>query len=151
MVNILLNLFNSLEESRKGTLRGLIAFSFLLLFNLIYLYLISTDRSSFYKTKSYIYITIAYAISLILVAAAIASQVPKISNTPSTDPLPTTQVVTYGLFAGLIIYGLLNINMYMTVKGWSAAVALRYTAFGIVSVTLSSLFTYYCSNSANLY
>lgn len=150
MVNILLNLFNSLEESRKGTLRGLIAFSFLLLFNFIYLYLISTDRPSFHKTKSSIYIILAYAISLILVAAAIASQVPYSSNTP-TEPVPTTQVVTYGLFAGLIVYGLLNINMYMTVKGWSAAIALRYTAFGIVSVTLSSLFTYYCSNSANLY
>ena len=157
MVNILLGAFNSLEESRKGTLRSLIAFSFLILFNLIYIYLIgSVDackrvcaRTSFGgRNKKCIYICIAYFLSLVLVTSAIAVQIPE--TTLETKP-PTTQVVTYGLCLGLVVYGFLNINMYTMFKQWSFAIALRYTAFGIVSVTLSALFTYYCSKHANLF
>ena len=157
MVNILLGAFNSLEESRKGTLRSLIAFSFLILFNLIYIYLIgSVDackrvcaRTSFGgRNKKCVYICIAYFLSLVLVTSAIAVQIPE--TTLETKP-PTTQVVTYGLCLGLVVYGFLNINMYTMFKQWSFAIALRYTAFGIVSVTLSALFTYYCSKHANLF
>ena len=172
MVNILLGAFNSLEESRKGTLRSLIAFSFLILFNLIYIYLIgSVDackrvcaRTSFggrrsrlaasvdifgrQYNKKCVYICIAYFLSLVLLTSAIAVQIPE--TTLETKP-PTTQVVTYGLCLGLVVYGFLNINMYTMFKQWSFAIALRYTAFGIVSVTLSSLFTYYCSKHANLF
>jgi len=162
MVNILLGAFNSLEESRKGTLRSLIAFSFLILFNLIYIYLIgsvdafgrrsrlaaSVDAFGRRYNKKCVYICIAYFLSLVLVTSAIAVQIPE--TTLETKP-PTTQVVTYGLCLGLVVYGFLNINMYTMFKQWSFAIALRYTAFGIVSVTLSALFTYYCSKHANLF
>jgi hypothetical protein len=150
MVNILLGAFNSLEESRKGTLRSLIAFSFLILFNLIYIYLIgSVDAFGGRRyNKKCVYICIAYFLSLVLVTSAIAVQIPE--TTLETKP-PTTQVVTYGLCLGLVVYGFLNINMYTMFKQWSFAIALRYTAFGIVSVTLSALFTYYCSKHANLF
>ena len=143
MVNILLGAFNSLEESRKGTLRSLIAFSFLVLFNLIYFYLIGNNLRVQYTAspydKKFIYICIAYFLSLVLVTSAIGVQLP---NTVGTKPA-TAQVVTYGLCLGLVVYGFLNINMYTMFKQWSFAIALRYTAFGIVSVTLSALFTYY--------
>ena len=95
-----------------------------------------------------VYICIAYFLSLVLVTSAIAVQIPE--TTLETKP-PTTQVVTYGLCLGLVVYGFLNINMYTMFKQWSFAIALRYTAFGIVSVTLSALFTYYCSKHANLF
>ena len=158
MVNILLGAFNSLEESRKGTLRSLIAFSFLVLFNLIYFYLIGNNLRVQYRReaskhtaspydKKFIYICIAYFLSLVLVTSAIGVQLP---NTVGTKPA-TAQVVTYGLCLGLVVYGFLNINMYTMFKNWSFAIALRYTAFGIVSVTLSALFTYYCSEHANLF
>ena len=149
MVNILLGAFNSLEESRKGTLRSLIAFSFLVLFNLIYFYLIGNNLRAQYRRddKKFTYICIAYFLSLVLVTSAIGVQLP---NTVGTNPA-TAQVVTYGLCLGLVVYGFLNINMYTMFKNWSFAIALRYTAFGIVSVTLSALFTYYCSEHANLF
>ena len=151
MVNILLGAFNSLEESRKGTLRSLIAFSFLVLFNLIYFYLIGNNLRVQYTAspydKKFIYICIAYFLSLVLVTSAIGVQLP---NTVGTKPA-TAQVVTYGLCLGLVVYGFLNINMYTMFKNWSFAIALRYTAFGIVSVTLSALFTYYWSEHANLF
>ena len=138
MVNILLGAFNSLEESRKGTLRSLIAFSFLVGMTVEWIGV---------HTKKFIYICIAYFLSLVLVTSAIGVQLP---NTVGTKPA-TAQVVTYGLCLGLVVYGFLNINMYTMFKNWSFAIALRYTAFGIVSVTLSALFTYYCSEHANLF
>jgi|LauGreDrversion4_2_1035121.scaffolds.fasta_scaffold888133_1 hypothetical protein len=150
MVNILLGAFNSLEESRKGTLRSLIAFSFLVLFNLIYIYL--TGNTTFPQNKKYVYICIAYFISLVLLTSAIGVQIPNTAAQGATETKPaTTQVVTYGLCLGLVVYGFLNINMYTMFKQWTFAIALRYTAFGIVSVTLSALFTYYCSKHANLF
>ncbi len=139
MVNILLRAFHSPEENTNGTLRGLIALSFLFLFNLIYIYFISIPG----LFTKYMHIFIAYFLSLVLIAFAIAVQIPERDTTPAT-----TQVVSYGLCLGLVVYGFLSINIYTLFKTWSFL--LRFAAFGIVSVTLSALFTYYCSEHANL-
>lgn len=146
MVHISLKVFDSPIQTKYAAIRGLIAFFFLFIINLVYLYLIKSTSHKF-SVRTFFPVLIAYTLSLILIAFIIAIQIPSDDN----EVPPTTQFVTFGIVVGIVLYGMVNIMLYVLIKYWSAPFAIRYTAFGITSVTLASLFTFYLSNKFMLY
>lgn len=116
-------------------LRTLITWSFLVVFNLLYVF--------FSGVRPPMIILLSYLLSLLFVALATSMQIPE-----GTEEKPTTQVVTYSLALGLLVYGSVNLILYSVFGKWPV---LFLTAFGGASVMLSALFGYLCAESAKLY
>jgi hypothetical protein len=135
-------------NAKLATARTFIALAILILINSVYLYLI--HKSLPFKTNNTILCYTAYPIALLLISTAIAVQNPK-ESCNQNDHSPPTKTIAYGILVGLVVYGVLNIIMLRLIKKWTVGLAFRNTCFGIVSVGIAALFTYYSADSANLY
>lgn len=127
-------------------LRVLIIWSFLILFNAFYAFLT--------RPKLTLVNIFAYVICLGFIAFVIGMQIPN----PSNKDIPnTTQIVTWNLIFGIAIYGSVGLLLWSQQKGshqkgsHQKGPVATLTAFGGISVVLSALFGYLCSNDAGLY
>lgn len=117
-------------------LRTLITWSFLILFNVIYVFL----------TKPPITLSglLSGLLGLLFVSLATSMQIPN----PSETTKETTQFVTYSFIFGLLTYGSANLILRGILPKWPV---IFLTTFGAISVTLSSLLGYICSSEAKLF
>ena len=127
-----------LLESPTGpyALRSLIIWSFLIIFSILYAFLTSAPLR--------IAPIVAYVLCLLFVSLFLGMQIPN----PNETEKPTTQIVTFSTIFGLAACGSVNLLLYTLYRNWPV---ITCTAFSTIAVVLSTLFSYYCANDANLY
>ena len=143
-----LSVFSNLNDSKNCTLKALIAFAILIFINIIYIYLISGTTKLILKKNNKIKSIVAYLIALVLVASAIAVNNP---NEPDNKDTTESRAIAYGALVGLVVYSFANVLMFVFIPKWTFFLSLSNTSFGIISIAITSLFTYYIADKANLY
>ena len=161
-MKLLLEVFEK-SRIRNAVLITLIALSLLLVINIIYIYLVAgvtgckQEIYDFKDKKKLIKGLFSYFIALILLSCTIGVFIPQGNCKNNSDDNvnecteASSEAVVYGMLVGLVVYGFMNIILFRFIKFWTVGVAIRNTCFGIVSVAIVSLITYYCANSAKLY
>ena len=152
IMKINLEVFSDNIHTKNSTLRSLICLCFLIVVNVVYLYLISGNKlfKPYLKSNKKIIIFVLFVLSLVIISGVIGVQDPN-KDELDDDDTPTTRAVVYGLLVGFVVYSFFNINAYLFIKGWDFGLSLRLTSFGVISVGVCCLFTYYCSDHGDLY
>ena len=120
--------FDSINESMKGTTRGLIAFISLIIFDFIY---ISISYKTIYKTvtkKPNIYAAI---LVYLILCSAIAVQLPK----------NYYEALVYGLLVGFVVFSIFNLTSY-SIFNWPFSTAIVDTLFGTINCGIAASLIY---------
>jgi uncharacterized membrane protein len=120
--------FDSINESMKGTTRGLIAFISLIIFDFIWF---SISSKTIYKTvikKPNIYAAI---LVYLVLCSAIAVQLPK----------NYYEALVYGLLVGFVVYSVFNLTSY-SIFNWPLSTAIIDTFVGIINCGIAASLIY---------
>lgn len=122
--------FDSIENSMKGTKRGLIAFISLIIFDYIWF---SLSSKTVYKsiTKKPINIYAALLVYLVI-CSAIGVQLPKSYK----------EALVYGLLVGFVIYSVFNLTNYAIFNNWSLSTAIIDTIMGMINCGIAASLVY---------
>ena len=122
--------FDSIENSMKGTKRGLIAFISLIIFDYIWF---SFSSKTVYKsiTKKPINIYAALLVYLVI-CSAIGVQLPKSYK----------EALVYGLLVGFVIYSVFNLTNYAIFNNWSLSTAIIDTIMGMINCGIAASLVY---------
>ena len=121
--------FDSIENSMKGTTRGLIAFISLILFDFIWFSLSSKTVYKSVTKKPNIYAAI---LVYLIICSAIAVQLPKTFN----------EALVYGLLVGFVIYSVFNLTSYAIFNNWSLSTAIIDTIAGTINCGIAAVMIY---------
>lgn len=121
------------ENSKRGTLRGLVILPIYVIITLVWY---SLTKQILYNTSVDTVNNFRLIISLIvsgtLIVSAIAVNTPSISIT----------AITYGALVGLVVYGTANSVLLATSKKWGYTLSVVDTLWGIISTSLLSYILY---------
>ena len=122
--------FDSIENSMKGTKRGLIAFISLIIFDYIWF---SFSSKTVYKsiTKKPINIYAALLVYLVI-CSAIGVQLPKSYK----------EALVYGLLVGFAIYSVFNLTNYAIFNNWSLGTTIIDTIMGMINCGIAASLVY---------
>lgn len=126
--------FDSVENSMKGTRRGLIAFVSLIIFDFIW-FSISSDKIYNTITKKPINIYASILVYLII-CSAIGVQLPK----------SYTEALVYGLLVGFVIYSVFNLTTFAIFKEWPLRTAIIDTIMGTINCGIAASMVYLIYN-----
>lgn len=123
--------FDTLENSKEGTMRGLIAFISLIIFDFIWF---SVSKNKIYKsiTKKPINIFASIFVYFIL-CSAIAVQLPK----------TYTESLVYGLLVGFVVYSVFNFTNFAIFNNWSLSTSIVDTIVGMINCAIASSMIYW--------
>jgi uncharacterized membrane protein len=121
--------FDTFENSKKGTLRGLIAIITLIICDLIWFQILNYKKEGG-VTKKFNYIS-AF-ISWLLICSAISVQLPN----------KYKEALVYGILVGLVVYGVFNSTNYAINKDWSLKLSLLDTIWGMIVCGIASSIVY---------
>ena len=121
--------FDSIENSMKGTTRGLIAFISLILFDFIWFSLSSKTVYKSVTKKPNIYAAI---LVYLVICSAIAVQLPKTFN----------EALVYGLLVGFVIYSVFNLTSYAIFNNWPLLTAIIDTIAGTINCGIAAVMIY---------
>jgi uncharacterized membrane protein len=121
--------FDSIENSMKGTTRGLIAFISLILFDFIWFSLSSKTVYKSVTKKPNIYAAI---LVYLVICSAIAVQLPKTFN----------EALVYGLLVGFVIYSVFNLTSYAIFNNWPLSTAIIDTIAGTINCGIAAVMIY---------
>ena len=128
--------FDNIEESKKGTLRGLVAITVLIILDLIWFKIM--DYSPII-TKKFNYISAIF--TYILLCSAIGVQ----------QPNSIEEAVVYGALIGFVIYGVFNGTSYSINKNWTLKIAFLDTLWGMFVMSMASIVVYYIFHNGKTY
>jgi uncharacterized membrane protein len=125
--------FDTSENGKRGTLRGLVIFPIFIILTLIW----------FAVTKKHLYnkhidqvdksrIWVALGVTALLIVSAVAVQ------TPNT----TKKAVVYSALVGLVVYGISNAVLLSTSKKWDYVISLIDIVWGVLSTALLGYILY---------
>ncbi len=120
--------FDSINESIKGTTRGLIAFISLIIFDFMWF---SISSKTIYKTvtkKPNIYAAI---LVYLILCSAIAVQLPK----------NYYEALVYGLLVGFVVYSVFNLTSY-SIFNWPLSTAIIDTFIGTINCGIAASLIY---------
>lgn len=120
---------DSIENSMRGTTRGLIAFISLILFDFIWFSLSSKTVYKSVTKKPNIYAAI---LVYLVICSAIAVQLPKTFN----------EALVYGLLVGFVIYSVFNLTSYAIFNNWSLSTAIIDTIAGTINCGIAAVMIY---------
>lgn len=120
--------FDSVNESMKGTTRGLIAFISLIVFDFIWF---SLSSKTVYKTVTKTPNIYAAILVYLILCSAIAVQLPNNYN----------EALVYGLLVGLVIYSIFNLTSF-SIFNWPLSTAIVDTIVGTISCGVASSLIY---------
>ena len=120
--------FDSIEESRKGTLRGLVAIAVLIILDLLWFQIM--DYSPIITKK---FNFISAFITYVLLCSAIGVQ----------QPNSVEEAIVYGALVGFVIYGVFNGTNYSTNKNWTVKIALLDTMWGMFVMSAAATVVYF--------
>tara|TARA_Y100000389_G_C17122685_1_gene346225 strand:- start:123 stop:527 length:405 start_codon:yes stop_codon:yes gene_type:complete len=121
--------FDTIENSKKGTLRGLVAIITLILCDLIWFQILDYKKEGG-VTKKFNYISAFLA--WLLICSAIGVQLPSTYK----------EAVVYGILVGFVIYGVFNATNYAINKDWSLKLSILDTLWGMTVCGISSSIVY---------
>jgi len=124
--------FDSIDESKKGTLRGLIVIISLIIFDLIW----------FYFTKRYYPITkkvnyFTAFLSYLILCSAIAVQ----------QPGNYLEALVYSALVGFVVYGIFNLTNYSILAEWKFSIMTMDIIWGIINCAIAGSILYYIYNN----
>jgi uncharacterized membrane protein len=120
--------FDNIEESKKGTLRGLVAITVLIILDLIWFKVM--DYSPII-TKKFNYFSAIF--TYILLCSAIGVQ----------QPNSVEEAIVYGALLGFVIYGVFNGTSYSLNKNWTVKIAVLDTIWGMCVMSTAATVVYY--------
>lgn len=120
--------FDNIEESRKGTLRGLVAITVLIILDMLWFQIM--DYSPII-TKKVNYISAIF--TYILLCSAIGVQ----------QPNSVEESIVYGALIGFVIYGVFNGTSYSLNKNWTLKIAILDTLWGMFVMSAAAIVVYY--------
>jgi len=120
--------FDNIEESRKGTLRGLVAIITLITLDMLWFKVM--DYSPII-TKKVNYISAIF--TYLLLCSAIGVQQPNSLN----------EAIVYGALIGFVIYGVFNGTSYSLNKNWTLKIAILDTMWGMFVMSAAATVVYY--------
>jgi uncharacterized membrane protein len=125
--------FDTSENGKRGTLRGLVIFPIFIILTLIWFLL--TKKSLYNKHIDQVdnsRIWVAMGVSALLIVSAVGIQ------TPDT----VKKAVVYSGLVGLVVYGITNVVLLATSKKWGYGIAAIDTIWGILSTALLGYILY---------
>jgi uncharacterized membrane protein len=125
--------FDNKENSKRGTLRGVVIFPIFIILTLIWFL---TTKKLYYKhidRVNTLRLFIGVVICGILIVSAIGI------HTPDT----VKNAVIYGSLVGFVIYGVSNSVLLMTSNKWDYSITIIDTIWGILSTSLLSYIMYH--------
>ena len=126
--------FDTSENGKRGTLRGLAIFPIFIILTLVWF---SITKKSMYDrhidTVNNKRLIIALFISATLIVSAVAV------HTPNTYK----KAIVYSGLVGLVVYGISNVILLATSKKWAVSIALVDIVRGIVSTGLLGFILYH--------
>lgn len=126
--------FDNIDESKKGTLRGLVAISVLIILDLIWFQIM--DYSPIIS-KPFNYFSAAFA--YLLLCSAIGVQLPR----------SIQEAIVYGALVGLAIYGVYNGTNYAINKQHTLKITVLDTMWGMFVMSTASIVVYYIFHKDN--
>jgi uncharacterized membrane protein len=129
--------FDTLENSKRGTLRGLVLFPIFVILTLTIIFF--TKKPLYDKhidTVSKNRLWVALGLSALLIVSAISV------HTPDT----VEKAVVYSGLVGLVVYGISNATLLAGSKKWGYSIALIDTVGGILSTALLGYILYVVVN-----
>lgn len=126
--------FDSIQNSKRGTLRGAVILPFLLLFSAIWYLVI---MKSVYE-KHIDDVNMTRRIGGVIVIAFFIISALGVHN-PDTE----RKAVFFGGLLGLILYGSWNAVLLMTSKKWPFGMALIDVTWGVISTAILALILYH--------
>ena len=128
--------FDTFENSKKGIIRGLIAFISLIIFDIIWFSLSSKYTTIYNSVKSNNILTKRNIIPIFLVylimCSAIAVQIPNSFK----------EALVYGLLVGFVVYSIFNLISY-SIFDWSLSTAIIDTIMGIINCGIAASLIYF--------
>jgi uncharacterized membrane protein len=125
--------FDSFENSKKGTLRGLVIFPIYIILTLIWFYFTKKtiyDKSIDDVDKYRLYVSLG--ISALIIVSAIGV------HTPNT----TKKAIFYAGSIGLIIYTFRNATLLSSSNKWGYGISVIDTTWGVISSALLGFILY---------
>ncbi len=129
--------FDNIEESRKGTLRGLVAIAVLIILDLLWFQVM--DYSPIVTRKKFNYISALF--TYILLCSAVGVQ----------QPNSIEEAIVYGLLIGFVIYGVFNGTSYSISKNWTLKIAILDTLWGMFVMSMACIVVYYIFHNGKTY
>ena len=126
--------FDNVDESKKGTLRGLVAISVLIILDLMWFKIM--DYSPIIS-KPFNYFSAAFA--YLLLCSAIGVQLPR----------SIQEAIVYGALVGLAIYGVYNGTNYAISKQHTLKITILDTMWGMFVMSSASIIVYYIFHKDN--
>tara|TARA_Y100001980_G_C14552022_1_gene335878 strand:- start:1995 stop:2402 length:408 start_codon:yes stop_codon:yes gene_type:complete len=120
--------FDKIEESRKGTLRGLVAITVLIVLDMLWFKIM--DYSPI-VSKKFNYFSAIF--TYILLCSAIGVQLPN----------SVQEAMVYGALVGFVIYGVFNGTSYSINKDWTIKIAVLDTIWGATVMSTAATVVYY--------
>lgn len=118
---------DSLENSKRGTLRGLVIFPLFILMTLAWF---AVTKKKLYRRHidevGKLRVSIALGVSALLVVSALGV------HTPDT----AKKAASYAGLVGLVVYGITNASMLAAVQKWGFKIAIIDTVWGVLSTAL---------------
>ena len=127
---------DSYENSKRGTLRGLVIFPIYIIIILLWVFM---TKSTVYKNIDKVS-NFRIILSLIITGVLIVSILGV--NTSSTQKI----AITYGALVGFVIYGISNVVLLAVFNKWEYTTSIIDTIWGIVSTAFLSYILYIIIN-----
>ena len=128
--------FDTFENSKKGIIRGLIAFISLIIFDIIWFSLSSKYTTIYNSVKSNNILTKRNIIPIFLVylimCSAIAVQIPNSFK----------EALVYGLLVGFVIYSVFNLTSYVLFPNWKLQTCIIDTIAGTINCGIAASMIY---------
>ena len=128
--------FDTFENSKKGIIRGLIAFISLIVFDIIWFSLSSKYTKVYNSVKDNNILSKRNIIPIFLVylimCSAIAVQLPSSFK----------EALVYGLLVGFVIYSVFNLTSYVLFPNWKLKTGIIDTIAGTINCGIASSMIY---------
>jgi uncharacterized membrane protein len=125
--------FDTLENSKKGTLRGLVIFPIFIILTLLWFLL--TKKSLYDKHIDKVpnsRLWISMGISALLIVSALGIH----------NPNTLRKAVVFGALVGLVVYGIANAVLLSASKKWDYTISFIDTLWGILSTAFLAYILY---------
>jgi uncharacterized membrane protein len=122
-------IFDTIENSKKGVMKGVVAMLTLICIDMIWFRL---SKKTYQKEVPNIMNTIRYPgalISWFLVACALSVHNPK----------SLKEAIAYGSLVGFVIYGVYNFTNYAVLKNWTLNISIVDTIWGVIVCSITSI------------
>ena len=120
--------FDSHEEGIKGTIRGFVCITILIILDLLWFQIMDYDPI-LSKKINYISAFITY----LLLCSAISVQLPS----------SLKEAAVYGMLVGLVTYGVFNGTSYSINKDWTISISIFDTLWGMFICSFASSILYF--------